>query len=778
MLHIIKPNQPAPIVETPFEFPLDPFQKHAVYAISKDENVLVTAKTGSGKTLVGEFQIWHSLKKGKRVFYTTPIKSLSNQKFHDLKRMYPSVGIMTGDIKYMPHADIVIMTTEILRNLLYKRDTETEFVGLTSSLSLDNVDAVIFDEVHYVNDPGRGKVWEECFVLLPPSINMVLLSATIEKPEPFAKWLGNIKQKPIHLISTEYRIVPLVHTLSNNKVLMDEKEMFYPSVYRDYLREYDLKEQELKKHKQEVRERDTEEPSIKRDVRDTSFVHEMNTLIKTLEQTQKLPALFFVLSRKLCMGYAKKVQTDLLTSSEAASVRQILNFHLHKYPDVCVSDQYFDLIGLLQKGIAFHHSGVLPILKEIVEILFARGFVKVLFATETFAVGLNMPTKTVVFTSFRKQSDSGEFRMLRPDEYTQMAGRAGRRGKDTKGIVIYLPRGRPESLQDMEAMMTGRKASITSKMQFHYSYVLQSLNSKKDLVTNSFWNSERLLEIQNLEKRLKQIQDSIPYLSEDEIRECLFRSSINDLPASKEKQIAQNKWLNSHMGPKWLDAWKYFLQKEKYAVEISKLETQIELFKQPPSEIEPRIETLKQYRFILDDTTKLSPLGVLATEINEANPILVAQAFHDKMFHSLSSQEIIVALSIFLEVKNEEEEEPSLHKCNISKECMESIMKLEQFAIQISKTECLKSEFGYWDIHTYWIDIIQQWLSDVPSKTLCRDYQIDEGTFVRNILKLSNLVDEWKNLATIMQDIDMLEKLVDIKIIREVVIPDSLYLRI
>ena len=165
MLNIVNLKSTPPEVVTPFMFPLDPFQKHAIHAISNDENVLVTAKTGSGKTLVGEYQIHHSIAKGKRVFYTTPIKSLSNQKFHDLKQMFPSVGIMTGDIKFMPQADVVVMTTEILRNLLFKQGTTTENIGITAELSLNNLDAVVFDEVHYINDRDRGKVWEECLTI-------------------------------------------------------------------------------------------------------------------------------------------------------------------------------------------------------------------------------------------------------------------------------------------------------------------------------------------------------------------------------------------------------------------------------------------------------------------------------------------------------------------------------------------------------------------------------------------------------------------------------------
>ena len=207
------------MAEHPYTFPLDDFQTRAINAIGREENVLVTAKTGSGKTLVGEYQIWHSLKKGKRVFYTTPIKSLSNQKFHDLKQMYPSVGIMTGDIKFAPQSDIVVLTTEILRNLLYKQGSSTESLGITASLSLDDVDAIVFDEVHYINDPNRGKVWEECFILLPPSIRLVLLSATIDNPEPFSKWLAELKGVPMNLISTTHRVVPLYHKVGDDLVM-------------------------------------------------------------------------------------------------------------------------------------------------------------------------------------------------------------------------------------------------------------------------------------------------------------------------------------------------------------------------------------------------------------------------------------------------------------------------------------------------------------------------------------------------------------------------------
>jgi superfamily II RNA helicase len=191
---------PSPLA-TEYNFPLDPFQQHAIAAIHEGQNVLVTAKTGSGKTLVGEYLIHYTVAKGGRVFYTTPIKSLSNQKFNDLKKMFGQerVGIMTGDIKFNPDAQIIVMTTEILRNLLFKKGTKTEHVGTTALISLERLDSVIFDEVHYINDPDRGHVWEETLMLLDPSIKLILLSATLSSPYGFAQWLGESKKVKVWL---------------------------------------------------------------------------------------------------------------------------------------------------------------------------------------------------------------------------------------------------------------------------------------------------------------------------------------------------------------------------------------------------------------------------------------------------------------------------------------------------------------------------------------------------------------------------------------------------
>jgi tRNA (guanine-N(7)-)-methyltransferase len=460
----------SPAIE--YTFPLDPFQQCAFKAIHEHQHVLVTAKTGSGKTLIGEEQVRVSLAKGKRCFYTTPIKSLSNQKFHDFKKLGHPVGILTGDIKFAPQSPLVVMTTELLCNLLFKKDTPNQ---LLIDLSLEDVDSIIFDEVHYINDPDRGKVWEQCLMMLPPSINMVMLSATIADADKFGTWLAKTKNAPVHLISTQYRVVPLIHMVGA-EVVLDSKDKFHPEAYTKWLQSITDARKKEREHEKKVATRRRggyDDVVVTKEHRTVSFLQRMNELIDKLDENTLLPALFFVFSRNKCEEYAQKVTSDLLDSSDVASVKHILRFHLHKYKYIETCPQYHKLARLLEKGVAFHHSGLLPVLKEIVEILFSKGFVKVLFATETFAVGINMPTKTVVFTSYQKHDAHG-YRMLRSDEYIQMAGRAGRRGKDTEGLVLYLPDREAASLEEVQKMMNGQQQRVSSKMDFGYDFLIKT----------------------------------------------------------------------------------------------------------------------------------------------------------------------------------------------------------------------------------------------------------------------------------------------------------------
>lgn len=759
MLHIPDLNKSPPEVEHPFNFELDVFQKHAVYAISKDENVLVTAKTGSGKTLVGEYQIYHSLKKGKRVFYTTPIKSLSNQKFYDLKQIHKSVGIMTGDIKFCPQADIVIMTTEILRNLLFRKGKE---IGTSLDLSLDNLDSVIFDEVHYINDPNRGKVWEECLVMLPPNINLVLLSATIDKPEQFASWLGESKQKPVHLISTQYRVVPLVHMLPNNDIVMDSKDVYYPTVYEKWYRNYYKLQDDERKHKERVASRDSEQV-IKRDARTTSFIDRMNTLISTME----LPALFFVFSKKLCSEYAKKVNKDCLTSSETAEVKHIVKYHLRHTENIEKISQYNELFPLLQKGVAFHHSGLLPVLKEIIEILFTKGFIKVLFATETFAVGINMPTKTVVFTSYSKFDES--YRMLTTSEYIQMAGRAGRRGKDDKGIVYYLPIKEPEDPNAVRQMMTGKTVSVNSQMSFHYDYILATMFYEKDLQKETYWMIQHKESIRKLEKDIEDKKQQLPKFSEIIVQDLNQRDQLEtsiQYSVNSEKRKFQSQletWKNRHISKTWDDSWKEFKKAKKLYEDIKNLEKDLKYVSEIDRDIVIRKEFLNKFGYIQNN--QLTQKGILASQIHEGHHLLMSHAFVEKWWHDKPVDDIICHLSMFLEEPDEFE-------------VTNRSLQLRNYKSELVCSEPIQSSDSYWNITEYWFDVVYQWING--DDYICEKTGIEYGNFVRAILKLSNTVDEWINMAIITQDVEMVEKCKDarMKLVRSFVVPDSLYLRI
>lgn len=754
-------------MESPFTFPLDPFQKYAISAISNDENVLVTAKTGSGKTLVGEFQIWHSLKKGKRVFYTTPIKSLSNQKFHDLKQIYGDrVGIMTGDIKFCPQADVVIMTTEILRNLLFKQGTGTENVGITASLSLDNLDAVVFDEVHYINDPSRGKVWEECLTLLPPSVNLVLLSATIDQPEQFATWLGDLKQKPIHLLSTKYRIVPLVHTTPDGDVIMDSKDQFHLETYSKWYRKYYGEQDELRRHRDRVKGREEGQDVVEKTVRSYSFLDRMNKLISKMD----LPALFFVFSRKNCEEYALKVSSDLLTSSESADVRHIVKFHLRTMPELQKMAQYNTLIPLLEKGVAYHHSGLLPVLKEIIEILFSKGFVKVLFATETFAVGINMPTKTVVFTDYKKPGDDSR-RMLKTSEYIQMAGRAGRRGKDDKGVVIYLPIREPVEPQLVKEMMTGKSDTVTSQLAFDYEYALTLLQSKKDVTTQSLWSRQCNSEIEDLESELAkcttQHMDE-PYLSDCEMRHTLDRKFKEAVNAEKQKyQTELARWSNKRIGPKWEAAWKQYRKNAEIQERANILTRQLEELRAfSHSEIKKRTDVLEKFGYVQDGA--LTQKGILAAEIHEGHPLLMSYLYTSKLMAIHDGVYITEILSCFLE-------KPHTDEYMVKDPYVEG---LRTCGSQINAFDGNYCDPKYWEVTEYWIDVVHEWIGG--NDHVCDTIGVEPGNFVRAMLKLANLIDEWVNMATIQQDVEMIEKMKNMKskIVRGFVIPDSLYLRI
>jgi superfamily II RNA helicase len=795
--------QDPPII---YKFPLDPFQQHALKAICNEENVLVTAKTGSGKTLVGEVQIAYSLRKGKRVFYTTPIKSLSNQKFNDLKKQFGSVGIMTGDIKFCPNANVVIMTTEILRNLLFKKDSTTKSIGLTAEISCEDLDAVIFDECHYINDRDRGHVWEEIMILLPPEVKMIMLSATLDHPEYFAEWLGELKQRPINLISTEYRIVPLTHTLWYQQkfhTLMDSKNTYNDGVYRDWLSWRLGQEKAHDKFQQKVKDARAggQEGPIEGKTRPTSFLHQMNELIVTLESKELLPALFFVLSRKDCEKYAQKVESTLITSSEKSDVNHIWNFHLRNHKESLEKlPQYHSLRALLDKGIAYHHSGLVPMLKEIIEILFSKGFIKVLFATETFAVGINMPTKTAVFVGVKKYDDlKGDMRVLSTAEYLQMAGRAGRRGLDTMGTVIYLPDRTPIEPSEMRLMMCGGRAEVTSRMEFDYDFILKTLHSGNrtwlDIMEKSYWRRQRQVQIDDLEQSQNSLKarNSQLMLSEDEIeavqQKVDLETQLTHLTNAKKKkaELQLNKWKDEHRGMKWENALQAFSEIQLNNMKLQKNKESIEFLLDTSTSVENKIRVLESLDYLkpMDNPkshTKesLTTKGILATELNECDSLLISQFYLSENSKKLEPMELLAVLAGCI-VDGKKDNENPLRELAIPQIVKDTLYDMSDIWDSVRRAENQnKSSESPWKMGTTWVAPLWDWMNGESVARICVNYQVYEGNLIRSVLKLQNMLDEWRSMASFCEHTDVLDKLKDANqlLVREAVIQDSLYLHL
>ncbi|RXG73628.1 Helicase SKI2W [Armadillidium vulgare] len=529
--HIRIPN---PACSYPFE--LDTFQKQAIIHLEQHESVFVAAHTSAGKTVVAEYCIALCLKHMTRAIYTSPIKALSNQKYRDLKMKFQDVGLLTGDIQINPKASCLIMTTEILQSMLYN-----------GSDTIRDLEWVIFDEVHYINNAERGHVWEEVIIMLPEYVNIVLLSATVPNTVEFADWIGTIKKKKIYVISTSKRPVPLEHYLytGTGGKTKDEIFMVVDANKNFLIKGYD--EAVAAKAEREKKYKKTHGPKQKA----MSFwgpKQEMNMWVGLLDHLSKkelLPVVAFTLSKKRCDQNANELKSqDLTTQREKGEIHSFIKKCTDRLQgNDKILPQVISMQELLKRGIGVHHSGILPILKEVVEMLFAKGLVKLLFATETFAMGVNMPARSVVFDSIRKH-DGIRFRDLLPSEYIQMAGRAGRRGLDTTGTVIILCKNEVHDMNDLKNMMLGKPTKLESQFKLTYSMILNLLRVEKirveDMMKRSF--SEALL-LKNHPKYLESIRPLEEELNKMPELNCIMCDGIENFYAAAKDYLQIRKEL-------------------------------------------------------------------------------------------------------------------------------------------------------------------------------------------------------------------------------------------
>ncbi|XP_066938554.1 superkiller complex protein 2 [Macrobrachium rosenbergii] len=522
---------PNPACTYPFE--LDTFQKQAILHLEKRNCVFVAAHTSAGKTVVAEYAVALTLRNMTRAVYTSPIKALSNQKYKDFKVKYDDVGLLTGDIQINPKASCLIMTTEILQSMLYN-----------GSDLIRDLEWVIFDEVHYINNAERGHVWEEVLIMLPATVNIVLLSATVPNTIEFADWIGRIKKRKIYVISTTKRPVPLEHflytgtggkTKDDRFLLVDANGNFITKGYNDAV---------ASKKEREKKGQQPQGPKQGRQfMGDKQEKNMWIGLIDHLSKRELLPVVAFTLSKKRCDGNASQLLSqDLTTQREKGEIYTFIKKCTDKLPK---SDrelpQVIYMKELLSKGIGVHHSGILPILKEVVEMLFAKGLVKLLFATETFAMGVNMPARCVVFDSIRKH-DGMAFRDLLPSEYIQMAGRAGRRGLDTTGTVVILCKVEVPEMSDLHRMMLGRPTKLESQFKLTYSMILNILRveslSVQDMLKRSFSEATMMRNQSKYESELKDFEEK---LAKEPDFECMMCQDIEKYYIASKDFTEQRK---------------------------------------------------------------------------------------------------------------------------------------------------------------------------------------------------------------------------------------------
>lgn len=530
-MNLIAPTSKLNLQEL-FPFELDEFQKNAIAALAAGKSVVICAPTGSGKTLIGEYAIHRALERGKRVFYTTPLKALSNQKFRDFQEQFGAgdpkrIGLLTGDIIINPNAAVVIMTTEIFRNMLY--ETPIGQLGTT----LEDVEAVVLDECHYISDRFRGTVWEESIIYCPPQIQLVALSATIGNPQELTDWIIKVRNSHLdhedtyecELINSDFRPVPLRYYFCDrrgiHRLLNQNGTQINPQLKASAPR----KGQKSKRLK----------------LKDCPKIYQV---VQQLQSKDMLPAIYIIFSRRGCDQAVDHLDVlNLLTVAEGQQIENILLYFflaenielqtaLLKYfadsdaelvdllrsylaandnaesnlaqylaanPNqkyqlwqfLCESSQIarIDQIEPLMRGIASHHAGLLPAWKELVERLFELGLVKIVFATATLAAGINMPARTTVMSALSKRTDGGHS-MLSPSEFLQISGRAGRRGKDKVGHVVTLQT--PfEGAKEAAFLATSQSEPLRSWFTPSYGMVLNllqkyTLTEVKELLERSF----------------------------------------------------------------------------------------------------------------------------------------------------------------------------------------------------------------------------------------------------------------------------------------------------
>ncbi len=756
------------------KYSLDSFQLEACDYMDNGFNVLVSAPTGSGKTAIAEYAIEQTKKKDNliQIIYTCPIKSLCNEKYRDMVNYHQSIssgysiGLMTGDIIINPTGDIIIMTTEVLYNLSTNKEKEVEF----------NPGCVIFDEVHYINDDGRGHIWEKCIIysLKKYSALLVLLSATIGNIDSLMTWLNSINPtKQFKKIVKIERPVPLrEYFIDNSKIRVLKKKSI------------SLNEEDNNKDKQVVSGVSivTDDPAPeqyellpinnlnydqvkkywdKLEEYEYSVEFELKTLCNQIASNPNLgiPAIIFVLSKIKCIGYAEMIEATYVNYQEQT---QILRFFDENLKEFETNSQYINLRKTISKGIAYHHSGLIPKIREVVEFLIKNKLIKIVFATETFAVGLNFPVKTVVLTGLNKPTENG-FRTLHVSEYKQMAGRAGRRFLDAYGnVILWLYNDRLKtkypypSWKEIQNITSGPVNNVESKFVIEPNFLLKNLETFQSLASSSFryYNSNKNFNKFEVPEKFVKLLDGDKKALEFANKGITYIDKNYSKLFNKLSKIEQAEYKQFY---------------EKFKLTLIKTDYQIYLDNQ-----NYLLNFLAENNFIEKssnnvDNWVLTTKGNVANYFNEINPVI----FVENMEIILKNKEnILPLLSMFIDDGFQDKENDFV--------VPQDEPELLYFDTLI-KTKYVKfiNILPKWTFYPYNYLILKRWIEDkdISLDIISMEFGIDQGLMVKILIKMYQITDELISKLVKINQIDLTDFLVGQKdlIIRYPIQISSLY---
>lgn len=723
-----------------FNFKLDDFQEEALFHINNGKSVVVCAPTGAGKTCIAQMAIHKALAEGHRIFYTTPLKALSNQKYSDFSQKYgeDKVGLLTGDTSINRNAQIVVMTTEVFRNMLYG----TNFGSVSDNLK--EVRYVVLDEVHYMNDEQRGTVWEESIIYCPTNVQIIALSATVANSQQLTDWINTVHSKT-ELVYTDFRPVPLRYYYYDSSKPFDILPLLTPEGRLNKKIKPESKAKYFGKRGSKMPQR-----QVAKDV--VSILHKKNML----------PAIYFTFSRKKCDEQMEKCAGLCLTTpEEQKEIKQIVDEYIAENPYL-YNNKHLEYVLC---GVASHHAGLLPGWKVLVEKLFQKGLIKVVFATETLAAGINMPARSTVISAVSKRTDSGH-RMLTPSEFLQMSGRAGRRGMDEIGYVTIIGTAF-QSPEEVAELVTSDANPLESRFSPTYSMVANllqrfTLDEAKELILKSFGYYSSTTRLTPLIKQQEELNKTIQGIKEFK---CPFNRDKKDMfEYNKLKNIYVEqrktaKMLRKQMNKKNQDNIDYVKDFEiktkellhkvhSYPCETCKLYKkhikEIELldrFQKRAAKLEKTIEYEKDiyWRKFLNHTYALEKMGYLENNypnekgltiaaIRAENELFLAEIIFSGILDTLSVDELASVICAITTEDLRSDVYPELPISKGSRKALNRVKDVKRRLSIIQRDFDIETEMY---INSYYSPLIEYWVNGGEWEDLIEQVPSGEGDLVR-----------------------------------------------